>query len=388
VETRNRQGPAAAQHLDKARALAAAYNAMGRDLLAHFAAGPGNIVLSPYSIGTAMAMTLAGARGETEREMWAVLKHTLGRADVVDASRRVQVTLAGYREARLKVANALMLTREAGSSIAPEYAALLREGFAAEIFRNAGVDAVNAWVSERTEGKIARILDRLPQDAAATIVNAVHLKATWRNPFEKSATSDRDFHLSASSKVKVPTMHKVGDFAVATRPGYRAIRLAYNAEQLSMLIVVPEAVDATAALARRLDPAELASLRSQLQQPAPTALSMPLIKAHFQAGLRPAFEKLGMRLAFDPKRADFAGMTAGGTRVVIGDITHVALIDVDEEGTEAAAATAVSAAVVVSAPAAPRPFHVDRPFLFYLVDDTTGAVLFQGRIGDPRGPGA
>jgi serpin B len=416
------------------RALTAAYAASAHGLFTTFAAKPGNIVFSPYSIGTAMAMVLSGARGETENEMMRVLRHTLARAAIDQANASVLATLngydtsavpvtcpapgmrfngteceapvaangscpAGYREgnrcvapgrkppsAALRAANALMLLKQNGDMIASAYAGLLERDYRAQVFRGASLDEINRWVDRQTEGKIDRILDAIDPNAPAVILNAVYFKAAWQTPFMVRATSDADFRLTAASRVKVPTMHRVGSYQVATRAGYRAIRLPYSVDALSMVVVLPDAVGGADKLARDLDAPALAALFADLTEWKSVSLALPRFKTGFKAKLGELFQNAGMRRAFDLKQADFSGMTARPPReapLAINEVVHRAVIDVTEEGTEAAAATAV-AMVTASASPMGEPFEVDRPFLFYIVDGATGAILFQGRISDPR----
>ena len=376
------------------RALTAAYNASGHEIFKRLAGAPGNMVFSPYSIGTAMAMVLSGARGDTEREMVAVLKHTLERPEIADANAVVLAILNGHgkaqtapqKSARLQSANALMLTRAGSNGVAPSYARLLSDKFAAEIFRGVGIAEVNGWVGRRTEGKITKLFDQLDPSTALVLVNAVYFKADWEAKFHKAATTDRDFNLSASVKVKVPTMRQRGDFRVLARPGYRAIRLPYGVKSLAMVIVLPDTIDGATALARRLDATEVASLLAGTPSTRSIDLAMPRFKAAFKTSLVETFRQMGMRRPFDAAQADLSGIAGGAASQIplaIDQIVHSAVIEVDEEGTEAAAATGVSA-VTASAGPLPESFNVDRPFLFYITDDATGAILFQGRIDDPR----
>jgi serpin B len=434
--------PATAQNDEQA--LTGAYNASGAVLFKQFSGSAGNIVLSPLSIGSAMAMALSGARGETEREMASALQQRLDRPAMEAANAALRAGLAVYdksavppkcpqgmqavaparpqgvarceaalradgqcaypaaREgnlcvaagdfppsARLLSANALMLTGR-GDLVAPEYSALLKDKYGAEIFRDAGLDEVNGWVKRKTEGNIDRIIDKLDRASAAVILNAVYFKAKWAAPFYKSATSEEPFNLSPQTKISVPTMRRHGSYALVSRPLYRAIRLPYQASQLSMIIVLPnEGLDA---VARGFAADEWTQLARALYAPdvvKATDLELPRFKANFNADLVAPFSAAGMSRAFDPKRADFGGMTgrpAGQGGFAIGAIVHRAVIDVMEDGTEAAAATAISV-VAASAQRAPEElqvFHVDRPFWFAIMDEVSGAVLFQGRIADPR----
>jgi serpin B len=416
------------------QALTAAYNASAHDLFAAFVATPGNIVFSPYSIGTAMAMVLSGARGETAREMTTVLRQTLARDAIDAANASVLATLngydrsaepvtcpgrtmrfngkeceaplpangvcpAGYQESKrciapgrrppsaaLRAANALMLLERKGDMISSGYAGGLEQNYRAQVFRGAGLDEINRWVSRQTEGKIEKILDVIDPDAPAVILNAVYFKAAWRSPFIARATSDEDFRLTASTKVKVATMHRLGSYEVAAGRGFRAIRLPYSVDALAMVVVIPDEVGGTDKLARELDAPALAALLRSLTETKTVELALPRFKTSFKAGLGELFRRAGMKRAFDLNLADFSGMTArpaSEAQLAISEIVHRAVIDVTEEGTEAAAATAITM-MTSSMPAHVEPFVVDRPFLFYIADQATGAILFQGRISDPR----
>lgn len=431
--------PARAGDQDQSvRTLTAAYNASGQALFRALADKPGNLVLSPYSIGTAMAMARSGARAETEREMAAALHHHQSREEIDSANAALIAILNGYDKtlrpdycpqgahwtgkrcegpvsangkcgfamrrdgqlcvgepvlpsAKLLTANALMLAQH-GDRISSQYRTTVRDKYAGEIHERADVDTVNAWVERKTEGKIDRILDWLDPETAAVLVNAVYFKAAWRAPFEKSETRDDDFNLSAAQKVRVPMMRQEGGYAVVERPHYRAIRLDYAPSGLAMIVALPNKVDGLETVARELDARGLEDLRAALKHDVGKLVSLALPRfrtAHRTDQLVETFHNAGMRLAFTD-HADFSGMTGrpapeGGVK--IGQIEHRAVIEVVEEGTEAAAATAV-VVVPVSAirrePPKPIPFVVDRPFFFYVVDDTSGAVLFQGRIVDPR----
>jgi serpin B len=282
-----------------------------------------------------------------------------------------------------------MLTRH-GGLVAQSYEALLKDKYAAQVFRNATLDDVNGWVSRKTEGKIDRILERLEPDSAAVLLNAVYFKAKWAAVFSKNATKDEAFNLTPAQKVSVPMMHQVGTFNSVARTGYRAVRLPYEMRALGMVIVLPDAVDGIDDVGRRMGPEELSQMFAALRSSDAgkrVDLAMPRFKTSFKAELVKPFQQAGMVRAFNFKEADFSGMTgrpASETPLAIGQIVHRAVIDVMEDGTEAAAATAITM-VVTSAPSSqPEVFSVDRPFLFYIVDDATGAILFQGRIVDPR----
>ena len=222
------------------------------------------------------------------------------------------------------------------------------------------------------------------------LLNAVYFKAKWASVFSKDATADADFNLTPAQKVSVPMMRQVGSYALIARQGYRAIRLPYEVSALGMIVVLPDAIDTLGNVNVRLGAEELLQLFAALRSPdarKSVELAMPRFKASFKAELVKLFQQAGMIRAFNAQEADFSGMTGrppSAAPFAIGQIVHRAVIDVMEDGTEAAAATAVTVFAKSMPPRQPEVFRVDRPFLFYIVDDATGAILFQGRIVDPR----
>lgn len=387
--------PAAAQ--DGGRALTQAYNRSGHELFQALAATPGNVVLSPFSIGTAMAMVLAGARGETETEMRSVLRHTLSGEQIDAANAKALAALlavgqpsdAKSSNATLRIANALMLVNPS-ATVAGAYRDRIRNYYGAEIIPGADLAAVNAWVKDKTEGKIPTILDRLNPQDSHVLLNAVYFKAPWAHAFSKSATRDRDFHLTAADKAEVPTMAQSAAFAIEKGDGYQAIRLPYARDGLSMIVVRPDDIAGIDKVIAGFDGARLDALLQALRA-APqrmVTLSLPKFKFEFAAQLIPPFKALGMSKVFDPAVSDLSGLTGlprEQAQSSIDQIAHRAVIEVAEEGTEAAAATAVVVTTRTMAPSQqPERFTVDRPFMFMIADDATGAILFAGRVSDPR----
>jgi len=437
-------GPAAAQLHIAAEArvtlLARAFNATGQQLFGQFAAAPGNIVFSPYSIGAAMSMAVSGARGDTASEMMRAMSMRMA-TDAIDAANaevlsifngydhsaappacppsatasgrncemrpggelmnqcQFGLRLVGNRcvgagavpaSARILSANALMLGKR-GDLIAADYVAALKTKYAAEVFKDVSLEEVNGWVARKTEGKIDRMLDQVDPESAAILVNAVYFKARWASVFDPKLTKNEAFNLSRSQKADVALMNQTASFSLVSRGGFRAIRLNYEVPELGLVIVLPDDVEGAGAVTRRLGANELGDLFAALrdgQAKKPVALALPRFKAEYKADLVAPFRQAGMQKAFDAGNADFSGMTGrpvGQGRIHIGQIVHRAVIEVAEESTEAAAATAVGVRSIAAIPIpTPVSFRVDRPFLFYLVDDTTGAILFQGRIADPR----
>ncbi len=377
-----------------------AMNDFGADLYAVLAksAGNGNLVFSPASIETALAMTYAGANGDTAAEMAKVLHFAL-RGDALHQSFNGLDALLESRSWQgkneegkdegvlVKTANSLWGQNDMTfeqlflDTLARDYGA----GMRLVDYKSAAEDArktINKWVADQTANKIE---DLVPEGALNSLtrlvlVNAVYLDATWASQFNKDATRDGSFTTLAGTTVTTPMMNQNASFAYAKGDGWQAVELPYAHDELAMLLVVPDQgrfADVEAQLATGL----IAQAAGALANAGEVWLSMPKFEFRTQAALADALKSLGMRKAFDIASADFSGITIDEP-LCIDDVIHEAYIAVDEEGTEAAAATAV----IVRAGAAPMEpvrLTIDRPFLFALRDKDTGAVLFLGRVTDP-----
>lgn len=385
----------------KGRSLTEAYNMSGQELFRTFAGQPGNIVFSPYSIGTAMAMVLSGARGETQTEMHKLLRHPLPIAQIDAANAQALEGLAAYNAkteaktdakpaptATLRIANALMLVN-AAATVAPVFEETIRTQYGSEIFKGATLDTVNTWVKDKTESKIDKILERLNPNDSHVLLNAVYFKAPWASAFSPSATRDRPFTLADGEAVAVPTMTQQHEFAIAKGEGYAAIRLPYAVDGLSMTIVRPDEPGGLDKLIAAQDGAKTENLLQSVRDAKKrvVALSMPRFKFEFKADLIAPFKSFGMSKVFDPAQSDLSGLTGrprAEAQSTIDQIVHRAVIEVAEEGTEAAAATSVVVTTRAMRPDDVERFQIDRPFLFMITDDKTGAILFEGRVSDPR----
>lgn len=360
------------------------------------AAEPGNLVLSPYSVLVALGMTLTGAAGATAQEMRAVL----GAGDLGDRWHKGVNALTAHvdglagaqertdgSEAELALETANQLFGQRGVAwerdfvdhVAKEYGAPLR----AVDFEGATEQArvlINDWVEQQTEERIidlvpAGVLDPLTR---LVLVNAIYLKAPWESPFEKGLTTTGAFRRADGSSVDAELMHRPDvSGAVASGEGWRAAVVPYAGRRLAMSIVLPDE-DAFDAVEREVSAGGFTRLTQDARA---TAVDLTLPKWSFRtaASLKELLMTLGMTTAFGA--ADFTPMTETDLDLVIAEVLHQGFIAVDEEGTEAAAATAVVMAET-SAPVA-EPFVVDRPFLFAIHDVEYGAPLFVGRVVDP-----
>jgi serine protease inhibitor len=371
---------------------ALATTAFGLDLLRTAAYGSGNVVLSPTSVALALAMARAGAAGETATQMDAVL-HDAPQAASGNGLNSLEQSLAGLsgpvkvngqdQQLTLRIANAPFAQRGYPleqaylDTLAAKFGAGLRlVDFSGDI--QGAKESINGWVSDQTEKRISNLLDTLDPLTRLVLVNAIYLKAPWQTPFEAAGTAGQPFTRLDGSVVSVPTMTAVVDASYARGSGWQAVELPYAGGSLAMTIVVP---DDLAPFDRSLTGDEFGRIVAALA-PTPVDLALPRFKTETRADLNGPLSELGMPLAFDPGRADFSGITTQ-ERLFIAAVVHQATISVDENGTEATAATAVVMAAASIAAPQPISVRIDRPFIFAVRDTSTGAVVFLGRIVDP-----
>lgn len=373
------------QELTAMDELVAGNNAFAVNLYRELAANEGNVFFSPYSISTALAMTYAGARENTADEMQTALSFRLQQAELHPTFGRLQQRLqARARETnqRLRIANGLCLT---GGHLSDTFKTTLQKHYNAELFTG-DLGQINAWVARQTENKIPKILDSLDPNSVCVLLNAIYFKGTWQSQFDERRTHEAPFKLSTGKEVPAEFMYRKGRYRLLEGHGFQAIVLPYKGEALSMVVLLPSEVDGLAKLERELTAAKLTQRLAELaSRPArETELYLPKFKLQTEYNLVPACKRLGMHDAFDTTgRADFSGMGWPKGELWISQIKHKAYIEVNEEGTEAAAATATEMATT----AVPQRtvFRADHPFLFVIYDNSTGSILFWGRIADPRG---
>ncbi len=376
-------------------ALTAGNRAFAFDLYRQLSKEDGNLFYSPHSISLALALAYAGARGDTAQQMADTLHYTLPPDRLHPAFSALDQTLATRGQGakgkdgkgfRLNIVNAAW--GQKGFAFLPAYLDLLAENYGAGLrlldFRSAPEPSrvtINNWVSDQTEN---RIKDLVPPGAINTLTrlvltNAVYFNAAWAMPFKKEATSDGPFHLLDGKTVNVPLMHQAEHYSYAKGDGYEAIELPYDGNELSMVVLLP--ADGNFAKFQDSLTAEQVDTIIQSLQPRQVNLTLPRWKFDSSFRLSDTLKAMGMRDAFAPDAADFSGID-GARDLSISEVLHKAFVAVDEDGTEAAAATAVIIRVT-AAPAEPVTLTVDRPFIFLIRDQPTGAILFVGRVLNP-----
>lgn len=342
----------------------------------------GNLFFSPYSISSAMGMTYAGARGETAAQMKSTLQFRLEQAGLNSGFRSLNKVLGENAKAsgqKLSIANALVLT---GGNVSDAYRKILTTYYDAGIFRG-GLEEINGWVKTKTEGKIDRILEQLSANSVCVILNAIYFKGVWESQFDKKLTFDGPFKLPGGTEAKTPFMHRKAEFKLLDEKGFQALSLPYKGKTLSMVVLLPKTVDGLAGLEDALYAEDLKGWLAKLdkQRGQKVSVYLPKFKLETKYDLGAPFQKMGMKDAFSPS-ADFSGMGWKKGDLWIGQIKHRAFVEVNEEGTEAAAATAVEM-VTKSAPVRDPVFRADHPFMFLIRDNETGTILFLGRVANP-----
>lgn len=375
--------------------LVAGNSAFAFDLYQAIRKQPGNLFYSPYSISAALAMTYAGARGATEHQMADVLHFALPQdrlhpafnaLDQALASRGAGAKSKDGKPFRLRIANSLW--GQAGYKFLPAFLDTLAENYGAGLrlvdFQKAPEAArktINDWVSDQTEGKIR---DLIPQGAIDTLTrlvlaNAIYFNAAWMYPFEKEDTQDGPFYLLDGSQVTVPMMRQSKHLRYFAGDGVQAVELPYDGGEVSMVLLVPDR-GKFPAFEETLTAETVADILANMES-ANINLAMPKFQYDATLSLAGTLKAMGMPDAFSTN-ADFSGMD--GTRnLAITDVFHKAFVAVDEAGTEAAAATAVIIGLTAM-PVSPVELTVDRPFIFLIRDMQTGAILFVGRVLNPK----
>lgn len=349
----------------------------------------GNLFFSPYSISTALAMTYGGARGETETEMAAVLHLSGEQAAVHGGFSHLQTQLNAVQEkgnVQLSIANALWAQQ--GYAFLDSFLELTKSHYGAGVRfvdfagnTEAARVEINTWVEEQTREKIKDLIKQgmLEPATALVLCNAIYFKGNWFSQFEKERTRDADFFVAPEKTVQVSMMNQSTDVKFRRFDGFSAIELPYTGNALSMVVFLPEQQDGLAVFEDQLKQETVMAWLADLANTSPSevSISLPKFKTTCEFELSSALAEMGMPRAFSD--ADFSGMT-GRKDLFISKVVHKAFVDVNEEGTEAAAATAV---IMDKASIRPLTFRGDHPFVFLIRDNATGSMLFAGRIVDP-----
>lgn len=350
-----------------------------------------NIFFSPWSIYVALGMTYEGARGKTADEMKSTIHLPENDAVRKPSFARIQNLLNENKEYTLETGNALWA--QENFPFLDDYFDTIQNYYGGKVTDldfvgdlDEACNTINDWVSEKTRGKIENLIKRsmITPLTRLVLTNAIYFKGDWLKQFNEDETQEDDFWIEPENSVKVPMMTLSGEnakFNYAETDDLKALELPYKGEQLSMLILLPKERFGLGDLEKTIEPEELEEIKEQLHEEK-VSIRMPKFKFETKYKLSETLKEMGMPTAFNPGVANFSGMN-GRRDLFIDFVVHKAYIEVNEKGTEAAAATGVG--MKLTAVPSEKTFHADHPFLFLIQEEGTGNILFMGGVSNPSG---
>lgn len=347
-----------------------------------------NIFISPFSVSTALQMVGNGAAGETKAEMQRVLRTTGLESPALNAAcKSLNQWLNSQTNVILNLADGIWY--QTGFHLKPGFVTDNKNFFQAEL---AGVDfedsksadIINDWADKKTRGKIKDVV-RFPFPPLTKVIlaNAIYFKGKWAEPFDKSQTKPRPFHLPIGESKQAPMMQQHRHFSYRETDDFQAVRLGYSGRYLDMILFLPKTNSSPQKLLAELSTASWQDdVLSQFEGREGT-LVFPKFKVNYNVELNQPLESLGMKRVFDPRAADFSAMA--DEPLFVSEVKQKSFVEVNEEGTEAAAVSGISVTALGAMPVAQEPFEmiVDRPFFFVITDERTQSILFMGIVNEP-----
>lgn len=348
-----------------------------------------NIFISPASVMLALAMVYNGADGETKAQMDEALALHGMSIDSVNQSAGELMNWLSDADTSVQLAIANSVWAKPGFPFKESFIDLTREEYDAEIRELTTASEINSWVSEKTRGKIPKIIDQIGGDAIMYLINAIYFNGSWAKKFPERNTRERDFDLLSGETIQHDLMENQGEYPYWGDSTVQAIKLPYGNGNFGMVVLLPREDYPLEQFAKSLTTDKWNSIYRRLYEHRGNIV-LPRFTIEYAAILNDALMAMGMTDAFSDTKADFTKMWDGGvdSNVCIDEVRHKTFVKVNEEGTEAAAVTSVSMkCVLTSVDMSPPPFEmiVDRPFVCAIVDGKTGMILFLGAIVDPRG---
>ncbi|MCX6828860.1 MAG: serpin family protein [candidate division Zixibacteria bacterium] len=346
-----------------------------------------NIFVSPLSAMLALAMTYNGASGETRTAMEKVL--AFEGLDRAATNKSIQDLTSSMKDSdptvQLSIANSIWA--RAGLKFRQDFFDLVRKTYDAELRPLTDAPAINNWVSEKTNDKIKEIVQEVKPDDIMFLINAIYFKGMWKYKFDRANTAERDFYLLNKGSKKIPMMSQEGEFQYYEDGDFQGIRLPYGNDRLAMYIFLPSGDTDFRAFVNDLSAEKWQDWLSRLYL-REGEIILPRFKLEYGKNLNDILKLMGMGVAFDPDRADFSAMynISSEERVFISEVLQKTFVEVNEEGTEAAAVTSVRMEMTSAYGDESQKFRmvVDRPFFCAIRDDRTGAILFTGIIVNPE----
>ncbi len=346
-----------------------------------------NIFISPSSVAMALTMAYNGSAGETQQAMTKALElQGLTLEEINKSNNLLKQTLTNADpQVKLAIANSLWANQQV--TLNPDFLQKNQQYYNAEISKlnfsdPASVGKINNWVKNQTNGKITEIVDQLQPEQILWLINAIYFKGNWSEPFAKEATKERPFTLLDGSKKQHPLMSQSGRYQYLENDQFQAISLPYGTGQMSFYIFLPKTGKTLDSFYNSLNAQTWEQWMKQFRS-RQGSISLPRFKLEYDITLNESLKALGMTPAFNRQQADFSGISS--IKASIDEVKHKTFVEVNEEGTEAAAVTGIGIRAT-SAPPAAKPFEmvVDRPFFCAIRDNKTGTILFMGSIVDPK----
>ena len=344
-----------------------------------------NIFISPTSVALALSMAYNGVSGETKQEMTTVLELTGMTPQEINAANQALQNSFQKVDPNIQVLIANSLWAQQGFSFKPEFLQTNQKYYNANVtelnFMNPqALSIINDWVNQKTQGKIDKIVDQISPSGVLFLINAIYFKGNWKTPFDKSQTANKTFSLTDGSSKQHPMMSQKGIYGYYETDTFQAVSLPYGKEgALAMYIFLPNSNSNLATFLQQLTPEnwnewmqEFTNINGNIE--------IPRFKIEYEVELQNTLTALGMAGIFDSSKADFSGMTTDND-VAVDSVTHKTLVEVNEEGTEAAAVTSIQ---LTRASRLAFQMNVNRPFFCAIQDNTTGTILFMGTIVDPQ----
>ena len=351
-----------------------------------------NVFISPLSISMALAMTYNGAEGTTKDAMAKTLN--FGNMTLEEISQdysNLMESLKNVDQAvKLLIGNSVWIKKEFEPTVKSSFLERVGTSYDSEMFtRDFGnpqtLSEINGWVDKSTEGKIKDAINQIGPEIVMLLINAIYFKGEWVTRFDEAQTRKQDFFLPQGNTVSVDMMSTSGNFSYYSGENCQVARLPYGRDKIAMYVFLPNEGVSLDSFIASLNQTVLNEYISRLESVGDLAVKLPKFKVEYGLkSLNSVLEKLGMGIAFEPSEANFSGIASTAQQnLYISYVDHKAIVEVNEEGTEAAAVTVVGIGQTTSLRHEPPSFVVDRPFFFEIRDDRSGSVLFMGKIANP-----
>ena len=344
-----------------------------------------NVMVSPLSISLALSMALNGAETTTKTSMI----NTLGFSGLsVDEINQIYLDLiTALKQADPKVvmnvANSIWIRKN--YPVLDPFLTTNQKYYDATVsrldFDLTGLNTINAWVNEKTNAKIPKILDKISSDEIMFLINAIYFNGQWKIQFDKTKTVNESFSLSSGGSVTVPMMKGKELFGYSVQTGYKALKMTYGRGKCNMTLLLPDDGKTPEQVLALLTPSVFFALQNSLSSTVKTDVWLPKFKFSYECDLKDILSALGMSIAFVDGQADFSKINSTD-KLFITKVKHKTFIDVNEEGTEAAAVTSIGIGVTSIGPTEPV-FHATKPFLFFITEEDTQAIIFTGKVENP-----